>query len=312
MAARLRLTNRFRKARGDSLPEYLSHIQTPQDEQYHQNKTYAASVREAYDWLQETIRHSNRWTDHLSQIRLECPYTLPELHQIGRLPRAEGVAQCQRMIRIPVIYDEIGLFVWTTLAEMKSGADGQPDQESDKDQAMAEEQKKHSEEFSRLEEPFRFEQCRMSGSSDIGKERGNSPPASPKTAAMRSFSPSPYVFRRSVSINRQQDFPFCCQESVEEVPHETGSSEYDISVRGRVWNRNSAQSFESRESDTGFFNTNTTSTDGTLRGRVRSGSFGEEVSSIVERLSRNVVTALGGRLSHRQDQRSFLLSRRSC
>lgn len=57
------------------------------------------------------------WSNHANYIRIDCNFTLAELHAIGRLPEPEGSRACRQLIRVPVIYEEVALSLWKKLAE---------------------------------------------------------------------------------------------------------------------------------------------------------------------------------------------------
>lgn len=343
------------------MPETLQHSHAPKhtefegkDEKEQQEREEGgegeariASIQKAHEWLEETIRQSDRWTNHLSQIRLECPYTLAELHQLGRLPRDEGVRKCQALIRVPVIYDEIGLFVWTTLAAVEAcGPDtgrggGSSDRTTPDNRSLAAEGiTGRSELFlASLDERFRFDRPGGWGSSSswgsASKERRRtrrySPPVSPKGTLAPSFSCSPPNFREKMSDNnnnKQQDSYFGQQDSIEEVPEETDDEEQAANMRcGRIQNHDKAHTAGCREGEAYVFNASRRSTSSNYNGsptgrsqavsfisrapgRNRSKSLGEKVNSILGSLSKTVVATLGEGLPRRQGRRSLLLDRR--
>lgn len=186
ITTRRKLTRPFRKGArssgdGSLLPaEALSRPQTPlaggeeeeeeeqkseQQKQYErEQEAHAAAVDQAREWLHDTIRRPpGRWTKHqLAQVRLECTYTWHELRQLGRLPRAEGVPKCQALVRVPVIYDEMGLYLWSTLAEMAASEAEEYDDKAAA--AVAETRQKRPEAFlaSRLDPRFRFDRSATS------------------------------------------------------------------------------------------------------------------------------------------------------
>lgn len=81
------------------------------------------SIRAAHDFLLDSILSQPEWQAHGAHIRVDCPYTLTELHALGHLPRAAGLAACRRLVRAPVIHDDVALFLWTVLAESAQGPD---------------------------------------------------------------------------------------------------------------------------------------------------------------------------------------------
>lgn len=338
ITTRRKLTKPFRRPRCDGFPESLPRPQTPEEEENEQceeEEAHTAAVREAYEWLEETIRQTERWTDHqVSQIRLECPYTWPELRLLGRLPRAEGVPKCQAIIRVPVIYDEIGLFIWSTLAAIESdGPDGSSSIETeDYDKVADETRQKRSEAFlASLDQRFRFDRSAAAASSsgsgaakDITERertRRDSPPVSPMGTTIlfqhSLSSPPPTSSNKWVA---SQDCWFCRHESIEEVHEENNNDDEDeddqdddVSMHGNVSILERIRL--GRSGDGSFSNITNTSTDNSNlsaragRPRARSGSFGEKVSSILGSLSKNVVTALGESLPRGQSRRTLFLNR---
>lgn len=316
---RLRRSNPFRKTRADSLPELETHSEEPEDAQYEEEEAHAASVREANEWLQKTIRRSDRWTAHLSQIRLECPHTLPELCQFGRLPRAQGVPKCQALVRVPVIYDEIGLFLWTTLAAMDSNP-ALSNEADEYDRLAAETRQKRCKAIlASLDQEFFFDRpVSDSGSvrekkreKKLERKKRDSPLESTKGAMRRSLSSSPPLLKWRTSDSKQQGFPFYRQGSIEEVPEETSSDCDGFRADGSVTSWDSLHRVDSQEGEANFTvrRRSPSSAPSSTRSSIRLSSFGSKISSIVKKLSKTVVTALGEDSSHEQSRRSILLSR---
>lgn len=119
-------------------PEFLHHKKSqrlPPTPEENEEFTFEVqgqgdSVEDATEWIKSTIREQGRWEEHLPLIRIDCPHTMSELRQLGWLPKAEGTTQCRKMIRIPVLYDEIGCFLWEKLAALERGPDfGREDEE---------------------------------------------------------------------------------------------------------------------------------------------------------------------------------------
>ncbi|ROW08406.1 hypothetical protein VMCG_03312 [Cytospora schulzeri] len=110
---------RARPSRLLSTPEEVEHVEFGEDQ--YCSSAQEATTQEAKEWIESMIRSSGRWDNHLSIIRIDCPHTTAELLELGRLPQPEGVKACRRMVRAPVIYDEIGCFLWEKLAEMERG-----------------------------------------------------------------------------------------------------------------------------------------------------------------------------------------------
>jgi len=122
-------------------PEFLQHHKksqplppTPEENEGFQFETpgEGGTAEDATEWIKSTIREQGHWEDHLSLIRIDCPHTMAELRQLGRLSKSEGTRQCRKMVRIPVLYDEIGCFMWEKLAALERGPDfGKEDEEKE-------------------------------------------------------------------------------------------------------------------------------------------------------------------------------------
>jgi hypothetical protein len=89
-------------------------------------------VQEARCWLERFVKA--RWGQHWEYVTIDCDLTLEELEQLGHLDRPEGWKACRRLVRVPVLNDEIALAMWTWLEantrgtyleerELRSGAD---------------------------------------------------------------------------------------------------------------------------------------------------------------------------------------------
>lgn len=262
----MRLSIPFRKARGDTFVEPLPHPQAPEDVEdegqiEEKEQVQNASAQAAHEWLEETIRQSDRWTEHLSQIRLECPYTMPELRQLGRLPRTEGVPKCQALIRVPVIYDEISLFVWMSLAEMELGGPGLGRETEEEGRRAAAAQQGRSDTFlATLDERSGFDRLpsssgflRPASATERDRARVYSPAVSPKGTRVLSLSSSPPSSKRRMSDNRLRDRSFGRQESIKELPEETHDEEL-TSARGRLLSRNGSHRVGFQEGETSLLN----------------------------------------------------------
>lgn len=73
------------------------------------------SILNAQEFVADFVRE--RWGQHWHMIRIESDVTEAELRDLGRLPRDEGVRACCRLVRVPVIYEEIAIALWERLAE---------------------------------------------------------------------------------------------------------------------------------------------------------------------------------------------------
>ncbi|KAK3333736.1 hypothetical protein B0T19DRAFT_440469 [Cercophora scortea] len=82
--------------------------------------------RESIWQAQEFIRIfvQEHWEDHWESVAIICELTLDELHKLGHLPKDEGTMACRRLLRVPVIHEEISIALWTKLAEITGGTGG--------------------------------------------------------------------------------------------------------------------------------------------------------------------------------------------
>ena len=72
-------------------------------------------VWQADDYIKEFLRE--QWDAHFSSIIVECPLTIDELYKLGDLPEREGTSQCRRLVRVPVINEQVGIALWEKLHE---------------------------------------------------------------------------------------------------------------------------------------------------------------------------------------------------
>lgn len=275
-----------------------------------------ASLVAAHDFIHTTIYSQDRFLAHASQIRIDCPYTLTELHRLGDLPQAEGVAACRRLVRVPVINDEIGLFLWTRLAETAArGASSISRREEEKAAEEDEVRRLRSEIFlAQLDQRFRFD--RPSPAAPVAADRRrNSSPISPRQTRQRSFvaTGSP-----SSSSSHQQPRTFSRQDSINEVPEEIWGESLEgmISTRGKpqpetslAAERQQQQQSQTQARPTQFFSASrsssytgspreggTPTTSGSQASSVRrlgSGSIAGRLGSVVGGLGRSLGAVLG-------------------
>lgn len=74
----------------------------------------AISVWEAQEFIREFVQQ--RWPDHWDLFSIQCNMSLDELQTIGILDRTKGIQACQRIVRVPVISEEVGEALWEKLA----------------------------------------------------------------------------------------------------------------------------------------------------------------------------------------------------
>lgn len=77
------------------------------------------SILDARNYITSII-HANYEEHFWPMIRVECDLTVVELRDIGRMRQVEGLKACCRLIRAPVIYEEVALTLWQHLASEQS------------------------------------------------------------------------------------------------------------------------------------------------------------------------------------------------
>lgn len=166
---------RARPTRLASTPEEVEHVELEREEC--RASLEEPTTQEAKEWIESMIRTSGRWDNHLSIIRIDCPYTTAELLELGRLPQPEGVKVCRQMVRAPVIYDEIGCFVWEKLAEMERGPNFRVEDEEREAEYAREMRMKMT--LANLDERFLFENPKYASDEKLAEFARE---AGPKTA----------------------------------------------------------------------------------------------------------------------------------
>lgn len=266
----------------------------PPDEQ---EELQQASICAANDFIHELILSDDRWASHIALIRINCPYTLTELHGLGSLPQSEGVAACRKLIRVPVIHEELGLFVWTQLATIARGPKNLPKESTPKNDMTTFGKPMEGLFLAHLDDRFRFDRP---GSMAAWARHTDSPPLSPRDVQQRSY--------------------FSLHENIDEVDEsleEEDQTDVPATTRGRVASRSSQRQRSVRpdaERQRSFFSSNNSSRNGShvqllkwprergtqspsSRGsstsRNRSGSLAGRLGSAVGGLGQKVAGALG-------------------
>ncbi|KKY31029.1 hypothetical protein UCDDA912_g09030 [Diaporthe ampelina] len=281
------------------------------------------SAEDATEWIKSTIREQGRWEEHLSLMRIDCPHTMAELRQLGRLSKSEGTKQCRKMIRIPVLYDEIGCFLWEKLAALERGPDFRRE-----DEEMAAEYARGViyRTMMALDERFRFDtQASTSASGNAspatrnGRARKDSEPVSPKhiqqsqaehPAVLAGISADAPGATRGTFVD-QQPAPAHMSRSASHSSsrmrrpaaffNHSKSSSYSSTLLWRHDHHDSATAAASSSSTVtnGRSGSGSSSTDSSAQGRrSRDGSLGGRVGSVVGNLGRGVALAIGGGSSH--------------
>lgn len=185
------------------------------EQEHAQEQEQGDSVEDATEWIKTTIREQGRWEEHLSLMRIDCPHTMAELRQLGRLSKSDGTKQCRKMIRIPVLYDEIGCFLWEKLAALERGPD------------FKKEDEERAAEYARgvtyrtmmaLDERFRFDAPASNPASSgnttstakNGRARKDSEPVSPKHI-QQSRAAQPEPARPASSHHSRPSLSHACQ-----------------------------------------------------------------------------------------------------
>lgn len=312
--------DRYIQSQGQNQPPQVLPTQPeeptpPPDEQ---EERHQASICAANDFIHDLITSDDRWSSHIALIRINCPYTLNELHGLGSLPQPEGVAACRKLIRVPVIHEELGLFIWTQLATLARGPKVTP-KESNSTRTEKGARYQHTEGLfpAHLDDRFRFD---MPASMAARTRHSDSPPMSPKDVQQRSY--------------------FTLHENIDEGDEEgleNSQTELPPTTRGRVASRSSQRQRSSAtrpdgERQRSFFSNNSSrnGSHATLlrwsreRGtqspasrassttRNRSGSLAGRLGSAVGGLGQKVAGALGdGTSQNRSRSRSRSRSARS-
>ncbi|KAL2016923.1 hypothetical protein VTK56DRAFT_2840 [Thermocarpiscus australiensis] len=79
--------------------------------------TQIMAVWEAREFIRGFVQE--HWPQHSAMVSIDCSLTLDELHSIGHLPSTEGIRICSRLIRVPVIHEEIASALWERLAWLR-------------------------------------------------------------------------------------------------------------------------------------------------------------------------------------------------
>lgn len=233
-------------------PEFLHHKKSqrlPPTPEENEEFTFEVqeqgdSVEDATEWIKSTIREQGRWEEHLSLIRIDCPHTMSELRQLGWLPKAEGTTQCRKMIRIPVLYDEIGCFLWEKLAALERGPDfGREDEERAAEYARGVTYRT----LMALDERFCFDApaskpagSKTTAATTKGRARQDSEPISPKhiqqAQAETAEESRPVTAANHPRPNTSHDCHFCPSGTTAEHPSIPADITADAlgATRGRV------------------------------------------------------------------------------
>ncbi|KAK2597568.1 hypothetical protein N8I77_012347 [Diaporthe amygdali] len=298
-----------KKSRQERLPPHPE-----EDEQAHfeiqEVQEHEDSAEDASEWIKSTIREQGRWEEHLSFLRIDCPHTMAELLQLGRLSRSEGTKQCRKMIRIPVLYNEIGCFLWEKLAALERG----PDFSKEDEERAAEYARVKSRAMLALDERFRFDQPASAATSGAvkktGRARQDSEPISPKhirhpqSNASHQARPSTSQVCQFCQFSNTKEHTDISDDIRAETSTGTSgqaqqpvaffnhsrSSSYSSTV---LWQRDRAA--HSSPSAT----SSRSGSDASVHSRrSRDGSLAGRVGSVVGNLGKGVATAIGGGLSH--------------
>ncbi|KUI69301.1 hypothetical protein VM1G_05004 [Cytospora mali] len=301
-------------------PEEVEHVDI--EGQHCRASMREYTTQEAKEWIESMIRTSGRWDNHLSIIRIDCPHTTAELLELGRLPQPEGVRECRKMVRAPVIYDEIGFFLWEKLAEMERGPNFRM-QDEEREAEYAREVRMRMT-LANLDERFLFETPKYASSAagEKARDRQDSESISPTEVRV---PPREEWRQRSQcrSSHSSQECHFCGHDSIcasTEVFDDT-RRESVIATRSRVGSCKSHESCEqsqvpaptttkvqptspdkhrrrSSQASSFLWQREYASSLGSSRALHRNGSFTDRVVHVVENLSKNVGTTLGHSLGH--------------
>ncbi|KAL2261085.1 hypothetical protein VTK26DRAFT_4720 [Humicola hyalothermophila] len=73
------------------------------------------AIWEAEDFIRSFI--GENWSSYAVSISIDCDIPIDELRSIGLLPEFEGFQACRRLVRVPVIHEEVAASLWKKLAE---------------------------------------------------------------------------------------------------------------------------------------------------------------------------------------------------
>ncbi|KAF6804370.1 hypothetical protein CSOJ01_10222 [Colletotrichum sojae] len=81
------------------------------------------AVEEATQFLQDFIQ--NNWWYNFSQggVKIHCDLTIDQLANIGRMNQAEGLVECGKLLKAPVIHDAVVYSLWKELSERAAPRD---------------------------------------------------------------------------------------------------------------------------------------------------------------------------------------------
>lgn len=313
-------SRRGRQGRLPATPEEIGHVEA-------EGQRCHTSPREAKEWLESMIRSSGRWDNHLSIIHIDCQYTTTELLELGRLPQKEGIIQCRKMVRAPVIFDEIGCFLWERLAEMEQGPNFRLEDEERAAEYMRDMRTKMT--LANLDERFRFDIPKYASPDGTGRGRKDSEPISP--THVRQQLPKEDEWQEATPQRRPSHSPqagyFCrCGGAYElsGVPDDIRNDSLNA-TRGRVVSSQKQRGTEYRDQKRGSMPTipvqtppaglhnprrinsytstvlwqrDYASTADSSRSASRRGSITDKVAHVMEALGKSVGSMLGDSLSH--------------
>jgi len=88
------------------------------------HQAHDSSISEAQDLLTSAL-HS-RYDEHLwPSIKVTSRPSMPELRGIGRLSRKEGILACGRLVRAPVVHQQVAEGLWDFLAACQGRSEGE-------------------------------------------------------------------------------------------------------------------------------------------------------------------------------------------
>ncbi|KAL8419049.1 hypothetical protein RB594_002306 [Gaeumannomyces avenae] len=125
------------KRAGDGHPAVRSRSMGDVDDQRSSSDggtTRLERIWEAEDFVRQFVLDG--WGQYvLDQATIQCEMTLRQLRRVGRMQQTEGVRACRRLVRVPVLCDEVAYRLWANLGEAEEVWDEEEEGGDEEDEA---------------------------------------------------------------------------------------------------------------------------------------------------------------------------------